>query len=634
MLSIGISINGKVYAQVSFIDSLKKIIGSKLSDTTKIDEINKIIFENANNYPEYTVEYSNFAIDLADTLKDSVRLSRSLNRKGISYYYLSDYNNALDQYFKSLEISEKLNNKEYIVSDYNNLGLVLNKENLYYEAITYFSKAIEIVKTINRPEILARVYDNVGLSYFSLDEYDTSLVYFRKSYELNKTLNQKKTMASNIKNIGNIFFERSDFKNALIHYKASLELNEKIDIKPEIALLLDKIGLVNALLGNFNEAEKNFNKAKVLIAEIKTASLHLQNLKSLSKYYELKGNFRASIFYYDKYIHLSDSIQNADNRKKFEQLKSLAKTRNEIKELQLLKDLSTAQTETIKKQRIIQYGAIALLLFSLVIIGLIYNTLRIKNRVNKKLEELVSKRTEELEMAKKKAEESDRNKSAFLVNLSHEVRTPMNAIIGFSDLLLNKSVDQTDKDEYIRNLQKGTLNFLKIFDNITYLAQLENKDISLIRKEFNLEKLFESVTQKVKQKIEETNSNISISFTLPGSLRSRNISNYLSILEKLLDELLDNAVKFTHDGEIRVWVNHENGEYHFFIKDTGEGIDSESLDRLYENFSKFSESRHNLSDGAGLGLSIVKKNLELIGGTIQITSKKGAGTQVHFAIPE
>jgi len=622
-----------LHSQIPFVDTLKKITESKIPDTSKIDRINELILQNSSNYPEYTIEFSNLAIALADTLNDSVRLSRSINRKGIAYYYLGDYNNAIDQYFRSLQISEKLNLFEYIASDYNNIGLVLIEENLYQESLEYFFKAKSILEGINRDDLMARVYDNIGISYYSLNQYDTALVWYQKSYAINSKINQRRTIASNFKNIGNVFMQKANYAVALIHYKEALKIYEDLNIKQEQANLLDQIGLANAFIKKFDEANNCFITAQQLISEIKSTSLHLQNIKSVAKYYELRGNFKSSQIYTNKYIHLSDSLKDSDKRKKYEQLRALVETQDKIKELQILKTLNAAQKETIKNQKIIQYGIFVVLIFSLVIIALIYNTLRIKNKINKKLEGLVNERTLELKIAKERAEESDLNKSTFLKNISHEVRTPMNAIVGFSDLLLSRNVELNERTEYIINIQKGTLNLLKIFDKITYLSQLEGSDIIPVQNELYIEELFKALHLKYSLRITECNIPISLSYSIPESLKFSSIKTYSSILEKTLDELIENAVKFTSKGEVCFGLTIVDHGYHFFVKDTGIGIDPAHKGKVFDNFTKFADSNCSLSEGAGIGLTIVKKNLELIGGSIYINSSKENGTHIEFTIP-
>jgi signal transduction histidine kinase len=260
--------------------------------------------------------------------------------------------------------------------------------------------------------------------------------------------------------------------------------------------------------------------------------------------------------------------------------------------------------------------------------------LRTKTRGNAILEGLVGERTRELKRAKEVAERSDEQKTAFLTNISHEVRTPMNAIVGFSELLLKTHSDENDREEMLSNIKTSTLRLLNLFEKISHLAQLENRlNLDVIMKRSSLEALFDTLYEKSRSRVLDCKLNITIKNRIDDKLKGKVLLLPTQNIEIIMDELLDNAVKFTREGTIEYGVEQVNQGLLFFVKDTGAGIDPDQIESVFDKFTKFLPSHCSLCDGAGIGLAIVKKNLELLGGKVSIQSQKGKGTIVEFNIP-
>jgi signal transduction histidine kinase len=630
---VGCISHTSLFSQPPFVDSLKILVGTTLPDTAKIDAINNIVFTNAINYPQYTIPFSDIAIQKSQTLEDSFRLSRSYNRKAIAFYFMGDYNSALDYYFKSLQISEKLKDPVSIATDYNNIGLVLLEDQIFDEALIYFQKSKVLIESTDRKDLLARVLDNIGIAHYSLQQNDEALLWFEKSLKINRELNQRQTMASNIKNVGNVFMQRENYKMALTHFKLALEIYEELDIKLEIAGLLNKIAFVSAKLGKYSESEQNLIRAKDLIDIIGSQTLLLENIKVNAQHHELTGNYKKAALKWNSYNHLKDSIQQTDREKNYQQLKALVETNEKIKDLELYRKLNAVQREEIRSQKVIQTGVVILLFLSLLVLVLIVNALRTKNRTNKLLEKLVEERTSELKIAKEQAEKSDKLKTAFLENISHEVRTPMNAIVGFSDLLMTRNYDEEEKNDILKNMSQSTLRLLNLFEKISLLAQLENNEVQIIKSRCNIEELFVKLRDKYFQRLNDCELSVNINYHIPETLRVKDFVLPTKTIEEIIDELLDNSTKFTSKGLVSFGVNQENGEFLFYVKDTGQGIGMDEIDRIFDKFVKFNSSHCNMCDGAGIGLTIVKKNVELLGGKIFIESKPEEGTVVEFTIP-
>jgi signal transduction histidine kinase len=466
-----------------------------------------------------------------------------------------------------------------------------------------------------------------------MHQYDSALTWFSKSIIINRAINQQQTLASNIRNVGYVFMNQENYSLALTHFMIALNIYEELDIMFDAAGLYNSIALMNAKLGKFSEAEKYLEKAKTLINSFSSSTLLLEYIKINAEIYIAKHEYKKAIDFFVKYNQIRDSIQITDRKKDYEQLKTIAETNEKIKDLELLKIINSIQSEKIRAQRTIQIGIFILLILSILIIVLTFIALRTKIRINRKLEGLVENRTKELKLAKEVAERSDKLKTAFLSNLSHEVRTPMNAVVGFSELLLNKAYNENERNEILDSIYKSTLQLLNIFEKISFMVQLENYDEKIVPEASNIDELFKCFKENYTRKIKESNLLVEIEYTIDDSLKNKQLLIPAKSIQVIIDELIDNAIKFTQKGEIVFGVDQVNNSLNFYVRDTGDGILPEHLDMVFEKFTKFNQPYLNLRDGAGIGLAIVKKHIELIGGIIKISSQKGQGTTVEFKVP-
>jgi signal transduction histidine kinase len=239
----------------------------------------------------------------------------------------------------------------------------------------------------------------------------------------------------------------------------------------------------------------------------------------------------------------------------------------------------------------------------------------------------------ELKMAKEQAEESDRLKSAFLANLSHEIRTPMNAIIGFADLLNMNELDDKIRKKYTQIIKNSGNYLLSIISDIVEISHIEAGQVELNETEVDLNEFLEDMYNALKVSVPE-NKNLDIKLVKEKSLVSRKMKTDQIKLRQILMNLLNNALKFTKQGEISFGYEiSDKSEITFFVKDTGIGIASENHHIIFERFRQVDKGKSIINKGSGLGLSIIKAYVELMGGIIELISDLGKGTEFKITFP-
>jgi hypothetical protein len=238
---------------------------------------------------------------------------------------------------------------------------------------------------------------------------------------------------------------------------------------------------------------------------------------------------------------------------------------------------------------------------------------------------------EELIKAKEKAEESDRLKSAFLANMSHEIRTPMNGILGFTELLKEPNLSTDDQQDFIQTIQASGERMLNTINNIVNVSKIESGLMNVVIDETNINKKIEFTYKFFKPEVEKKGLQFVFKNGLPTDdavIRTDNEKVY-----GVLTNLIKNAIKFTLEGSIEFGYEKKGTFLEFYVKDTGVGIPNNLHQTVFERFRQGSNDLNRLYEGSGLGLSIAKSYIEMLGGKIWVESDQGKGSTFYFTIP-
>lgn len=256
--------------------------------------------------------------------------------------------------------------------------------------------------------------------------------------------------------------------------------------------------------------------------------------------------------------------------------------------------------------------------------------------LNAELEERILARTAELEEARVRAEANTKAKSEFLSVMSHEMRSPLNVIVGFSELLEQRRLEEPEGG-YVRNLRFSALQLLNLINDVLDLSAIEAGKIAFESTPFDVvytsERVFKAMEQRAIDK------GLTWSKSMPSEL-PQPLSGDAAKLNQVLINLMDNAIRFTREGGVTLKVQQVSDKSSdrvvwvaFEVQDTGKGIAADNLERIFHKFEQENNSTRRLHGGSGLGLAISKKLIELQGGTISCSSTLGEGTTFRFELP-
>jgi hypothetical protein len=244
---------------------------------------------------------------------------------------------------------------------------------------------------------------------------------------------------------------------------------------------------------------------------------------------------------------------------------------------------------------------------------------------NQKLAEI------ELLVAKEKAEESDRLKSSFLANMSHEIRTPMNGILGFAELLKEPNLSNSKQHEYIHMIEESGERMLNIINDIISISKIESGLVEIYKQLSNINEQVEYIYNFFLP--EAKSKGIKLSFHNSFSYEEAIISTDREKVFSILTNLVKNAIKHTEEGTIKFGYIKKDNFLQFFVEDTGIGIAEDRVEAIFKRFIQADITNKMALKGAGLGLSISKAYVEMLGGQLWVQSKVGVGSTFYFTLP-
>jgi len=642
------------------IDSLMGNLEMAQPDTAKITVLNNIALLLFRTDPRRAIEFANKAQAITDKENYYFHQTVTNNAFAAASWLLGNYDDALEAIHKNIKIYEAEKNQKGLAKSFHHLSLILTETSNSDQALEFSSKSIAISLKTGDKSLLASALSQSGLIYndFSNDKLKAE-EYFSKALLIYQELNDTLKCGYSENNLGRIYFSKKEYERALFSFDKALQVCVKYRANHCICHVLNNIGDIYRNL-------KEFEKAKVYYQQSIDTAAYYQILKLESRGYYLlakvdssMNNYLSAIHNYNKHYQLESKLLSKEKEDKISELQIKYESTKQKQENVLLKKNERIQSLILR----LMAGAILLIL---VILVFIWRLLRIKQKnnrsLNKKneeiikqrneiqsqkemvqmqakelfeykdqLEELVTMRTIELLESKEHAEESDKLKTAFLNNISHEYRTPMNGILGFAELLVDPDSLEHERQEYSKLIRKSCDKLLHLVVDTVDVSKIHSGQEEVIKSRVNIQDVLSTVLTEYADEIE--NKGLQARLEIDCSPQQLNIFTDESKITRIIGHLIDNAVKFTHQGFVRVHCKVVNDFLHFQIDDSGIGLSNELLKLVFDPFRQVETSSTRNFGGSGIGLTLVKSYVELLGGEIRLESELDKGTSVFFTIP-
>ncbi|NRD23147.1 response regulator [Winogradskyella litoriviva] len=568
-----------------------------------------------------------------DSVEDTDVLALRLQNHLIQAKLDSDrgqYYSAQDNLDKALDIAENIDDKISQGKIHTKIAKVQFLVNKPDKANSSLLNAIQIQRANDDYTNLAITYNIKGVIHSTLEEYDNALEYFNSAKNLFEQVDLEAYISDVTLNEAKVYIAQNRFEEAKSELEKTMIIAKKYSQEDRLSSALIQSAKVSSALNN-NETALSQVEEGLLLAQKNNI---LENINeayiTLSEIHEKNGDYKNSYASIKRHIQLSDSILNIKRQNLPPGMSGqyISKYKDaENAQLKAQIDEVTAESAFTRITTILSIALITIL--SLLTLSLYKN-----NNIRLNTNTMLHKKNDELIVAKEKAELASKTKANFLSTVTHELRTPLYAVTGLTNMLL----DEDPKEHQIPHLKslKFSGDYLLTFINdILQINKIEANKVELDPENFNLKNKLENVISALSNSANDQNTKIH--FEYEDSLPESFIGDQLKISQILIN-LLGNAIKFTKDGDIWVRaykIDDLNGEYklRFEIEDNGIGITKEKQDHMFESFSQGSVQINRKYGGTGLGLSIVKGLIQILNGNIYLKSELGKGTTFFFEIP-
>lgn len=328
---------------------------------------------------------------------------------------------------------------------------------------------------------------------------------------------------------------------------------------------------------------------------------------------------------YEEIINKTETINTDAFDRQIEQLRVLNDLNDLEKQDRELK-LKSEQEALKQKQIVVSIGLLLVLMGLLYMLWRIYmHTKRLRNELLQEKDSLIASE-KQLRVVTKEAEVANKKKSAFIANISHEVRTPLNAIVGFSELLASSEYSEEEKIRFAGEVNHSSELLLNLVNDVLDLSRLESGKIKFSVKPNDLVACCQRALDSIRHRVKP-----GVRLTFTPSLESYTLNTDALRLQQLLTNLLSNAAKFTSEGEINLSFTVDEGkeEVRFSVTDTGCGIPEDKCEKIFERFEKLDD----FIQGTGLGLSVCQIISEQLNGSLSVDISYKDGARFVFIHP-
>lgn len=609
----------------------------------------------------------NEAQAIAYTLNDSLSISRVHSCLGYHYALISKYDSAIYQYNKSLKFCksrkdnrEKINNLiglgevyyergdlELALSKFvealkfdevqhdNNtkLSLLINMANIFSDehqrekAISYYNQAMEIALELKADDTLSVLYNNLAIIYQDDSDYNKALIFYEKSLEIDKKSNNKAGIALILNNIGENYFKMGNTDKAILFSLESLSTNRQLQLDTEIIYNLEILSQIHLSLGNFKQAFTYLDEGIALTKKLKTRGKRSDLLKLLAQYYNKTGNNKKAYSTIIAYNALKDSIQQKSRTDKIVELQAQFDSEKKEKENEILRISNQFTQEKLAKERIRTNYLFIFSFLAFAVIILIFTLLRSKVRITNRIKIFNGK----LEESNSKLKIMNATKDKFFSIIAHDLKSPFNAILGFSELIKNevkygKNIEIIE--EYNANINESANSLFTLLENLLQWANDQRGILEFTPTQIDLYELIQSNLTIFKLKATDK------SIKLFSDIKPNTVAfGDVNMVNTIVRNLISNALKFTKEnGEIFLSTNQDGNFILLSVKDNGIGISKNDQDKLFRLDCNFTTIGTKDETGSGLGLILCKEFVKKNGGEIWVESEENKGSKFIFSL--
>ncbi len=582
------------------------------------------IYTDAGDYTT-ALKFNNKALQMSLVLNDSALIANNYNYIANDYYDLGEYDEAYFYFIASYHVAQALNDSLKMTVSLHNVGRVFKQLGQYDRALNHFNISKKISEKINDFAGIAYSDDEIGDVLLRKGEYDSAMDALTRSLKRSKELREDVLKPRTLSKIANIYLHKGDYQTALTYYDSTNAFHVRTGNRFGIAEVQLGRGLVFIKQKKYAEAQALIEKSASIAQEINARILEIQCYNQLSYLWELEGDYKRSLSYFKRYKLLEDSLFSQETQEKLLRDQIRFETETKDSKIAELHEEQTKQKNELKKQEFVRNILVVVMALSVILLVTVYRSGQRRREINM----LLLQHQEEMEKRSEELERLNQVKDKFFSIISHDLRSPINALAGMLNLIDKGAVSAEDMPKHIHELKARFNHTRTLLNNLLDWTLLQMDKLNLQPTKIDLNKIVEENIQLLTS-IQD--KQIKFINKIPPNALAFADSNTVNLVFR---NLMTNAIKFTNEnGEVTIAAEEKKNDWLLYVKDTGIGIKPEILEILFDKTAPYTTRGTANEKGTGLGLILCKEFVEKNGGKIWVESYEGSGSKFWFTLPK
>jgi len=598
-------------------------LGNKMMMASALNNLGRIEYYRANYHK--ALDFYNDSLTLRRELNDPKGIAAALNNIGLVYYSIENHADALKCYEESLTIKRELNDKKGMASTLNNIGMIHVLLGDYSKAIECYKESLNLRDPSTELREIANIQLNIGEVYLSLGDYYRARQVFEDSLKMSREVNDKRLESIALRALGNVYQELKEHDTALSYYQDALIRFEEIGLQNSMATALGNIASVYEAKGNYDLAFEYYQQSLKRLRELGDQTTIVRVMVLIGKLLIAQKNYDLAKHY------LNEALANGEKlsmkRQCYEAYEQLAILHEHLGEFELAfyayRNFHTIK-ETVFNEEQGKKVAVQQALFE--------NEQARKEADRHKQQSIeLAKALKETERLKKIAEEANAFKTELLGIAAHDLKNPLQSVMGFAQLIRENPKDAQRACTAAEAIERASMRMYKLIEEMLNSVKIEASAFNLTKSRANVADLLSAVVEHNRPIAEAKRQSIQLNLeeNCFAELDAERIS-------EVFDNLISNAIKYSPMGkQIMVTCKKmNNSNLLIAVKDEGQGLTEEDKQKMFGKFQRLSAVPTGGESSTGLGLAIVKQLVELHGGKVWAESEgKDKGATFFVELP-
>ncbi len=576
---------------------------------------------------DYTtsLKYDNLSLENSVAIYDSANISRSYNNIGNDYYDLGEYDDAYFYFTQSYNIANLIHNKLRMLIALHNVGRVFKELGQFDRAIDHLKLSQKMSIEENDAEGIAFSYDEIGDVMLRKAEIDSALIALKIALEKTRNLNVDVLEPTVLSKLATAYLAKREYAIALAYYDSAQVLHTKTDNKFGLAEIELGRGIVFSEEKKYAQALVKIERSLEIAKELNARILEIKCYNQLSSIWEMKGDYEKSLHYFKLYKQLEDDLFSQEMQGKLFRDQIQFATAARDSKIAALSETQSMQRRELKQKDFVRNILFVVMALSVILLVSVYRSGQRRRQINK----LLLSHQDEMEKRSEELERLNQVKDKFFSIISHDLRSPINALAGLLDLLDKGALTSAELPNHIKEIKARFNHTRTLLNNLLDWTLLQMDKLNLQPAKIDIRNITE-------ENILLLNSVHGKQINLINEVPERTIafadSNTVNLV---IRNLITNAIKFTNDGgNVIVKGKMKSKEILVSVHDNGVGMNPEVMSMLFDKTAPYTTRGTANEKGTGLGLILCKEFVEKNGGKIWVESEEDKGSIFFFTLPK